>query len=76
MIRKTLSRIAGAIRDLRRYERALAVCTPLRDGRETRRVARAVQYHPDVPGLLADGAVEFEPRHTYPARALEWARGR
>jgi len=55
-----LRRIVDATKALLRYERALAKVTPLIQGRETRKVARAVQYAPEVPGLLAAGAVPFD----------------
>lgn len=59
----------------RRFRRALAMATPLIFGRETRKVARAIRYDADKLFELAQHAVPFEPRDTYPERALEWARG-
>lgn len=59
----------------RRFRLALARSTPLIHGRETRKVARAIRYDADRLTELAGQAVPFEPRDTYPERALEWARG-
>lgn len=57
----------------RRFRLALARVTPLIYGRETRKVAAAIRYRADLAEELAAGAVDFEPRETYPTRALEWA---
>ena len=59
----------------RRFRLALAQTTPLIFGRETRKVAHAIRYDVDKLTDLAAQAVPFDPRETYPARALEWARG-
>lgn len=68
-------KIARRTSQIRQFERELAKATPLIDGRETRRVSRAIAFSPDRFRKLADGEVPFEPRQTYPRRALEWARG-
>jgi len=57
----------------RRFRRALAIGTPLVNGRETKRVASAIRYDGDVAFRLVDGAVPFEPRETYADRVVEWA---
>ena len=59
----------------RRFRLALAQSTPLIFGRETRKVARAIRYDTDKLAELATQSVPFDPRETYPERALEWARG-
>jgi len=61
---------------LRAFQRALYRGTPLKDGREVRKIARLVRYHADAAQALIDGAVPFEPLETYPERAASWAKGR
>ena len=71
MIRK----IRDQFRYIVEYRRALALTTPLIDGRETRRVASALNYESAALEELPK-AVDFDPRETFADRALEWARGR
>lgn len=70
-----LKKISRQTRQIREFERSLARHTPLIDGRETRKVSRAIAFSPDKFQQLADGVVDFDPRPTYPTRALEWASG-
>lgn len=69
-----LKKLNEAFCHIRQFERTLALATPLIQGKETRKVARALSFDPARADALIE-AVEFEPRDTYPARALEWARG-
>ena len=70
-----LQRIRDRFQYIVEYRRALALTTPLIDGRETRRVASALKYDPSAL-LELPKRVEFEPRATFADRALGWARGR
>jgi len=72
MFRK-LTRRARAIQA---FQRALYRGTPLKAGRESRIIARHLRYDPDRAEALIDGAVDFEPRETYPQRAVAWAKAR
>jgi len=69
-----LTQIRERFRYIVEYRRALALTTPLIDGRETRQIAKALRYDPERLQQLPK-AVDFEPRETFPARALEWAGG-
>ena len=69
-------RIIEAGRAVRSYQKALYQGTPLRDGREVRRVGRLLKYDHDAAVELINGAVPFEPRDTYPIRAAQWAKAR
>jgi len=71
-----LKRLIERGQALRAFQRALYRGTPLRDGREVRRIARLVRYDADAAQALIDGAVAFEPRDTYPIRAAAWAKAR
>lgn len=71
-----LKRIIDAGRAVRSYQKALYQGTPLRDGREVRRIGRMLRYKPDAAEELIAGAVPFEPRDTYPIRAAQWAKAR
>lgn len=70
-----LQKIREVVARPRQFRLALAKVTPLIYGRETRKLANAIGYNWGKAEQLASGAVPFEPRDTYPARALEWARG-
>ena len=69
-----LQKIRERLTRPRRFRLALAQATPLIDGRETKRVAAAIRYCPERAADMIQ-AVPFEPRESYPDRALEWARG-
>lgn len=56
MIRKLIQRT----KLIREFERQLARHTPLIDGRETRKVSRAIQFEADKFHRLADGEVPFD----------------
>ena len=71
-----LKRIIEAGRAVRAYQRALFRGTPLKDGREVRKIGRLLRYKPDAAEALIAGAVPFEPRETYPIRAAQWAKAR
>ena len=70
-----LKKIREALTRPRRFRLALAQSTPLIFGPETRKVARAIRYDTDKLAELATQSVPFEPRESYPERALEWAHG-
>lgn len=67
--------LIDATRAIRHFERALYQGTPLRDGREVRKIGRLVGYDPDKAERLIAGEVPFEPRDTFPMRAATWAKG-
>ena len=69
-----LKRLTEAWRHHRLFERTLVMHTPVILGRESRRLSRALRFDNGRADELLQ-AVPFEPRETYPARALEWARG-
>jgi hypothetical protein len=69
-----LKKLAETFRYHRQFERTLAFATPLILGGETRKVARALAFDNSRADEMLK-AVPFEPRETYPARALEWANG-
>lgn len=69
-----LRKIRDVLTRPRRFRRSLAKATPLIDGRETRKVAAALGYRADVAEQMI-AELPFDPRETYPERALEWARG-
>jgi len=71
-----LKRLIERGQALRAFQRALYRGTPLKDGRECRKIARLLKYNADAAQALIDGAVPFEPRETYPMRAAAWAKGR
>lgn len=71
-----LQKIREVLTRPRRFRLALAQSTPLIFGPETRKVARAIGYDVDRAVELVSGVVPFDPRESYPVRALEWARGR
>lgn len=64
-----LKKIATGVRA---YQEFLYRHTPLMAGREVRKIARLLKYDIDLAEQLAGGAVAFEPRHSYPIRAIEW----
>lgn len=70
MLKKLIERAEA----LRAFQRALYQGTPLKDGREVRKIARLIGYDPDLAERLIDGQVPFEPLETYPMRAAQWAR--
>ena len=69
-------RIIEAGRAVRAYQKALYRGTPLKDGREVRKIGRMLRYDPDKAEELIAGAVAFEPRVSYPIRAAQWAKAR
>lgn len=69
-----LREIRDRFRFVLEYRRALALSTPLIEGRETRRVAKALGYDTGALVKLPE-SIEFEPRATFYKRAMEWARG-
>ena len=79
-----IRQIVQRTKAIRKFERDLALHTPLIEGRETRKVARALEFDADraarmireVPfdGPDSDG-VNMAARSAYCDRALEWARG-
>lgn len=71
-----LKKLIDRARAIREFQRFLYRSTPLRDGREVRKIARLIRYDADTAVELAEGAVDFEPRQTYPMRAAQWAKGR
>lgn len=72
---QTLRNFVQRVKSIRRFERELAKATPLIDGKETRKISRAIAYDPAKFSELATGVVSFDPRETFPGRALRWARG-
>ncbi len=68
-----IRKFRNATRAILDFRRALAERTPLIDGRETRRIARLLRYDPDQASRLVQ-EVPFDPRETYPSRAVQWAR--
>ena len=71
-----LKRLIEAGRAVRAYQKALYRGTPLKDGREVKKIGRMLRYDPEKAEELIAGAVPFEPLDTYPIRAAEWAKAR
>lgn len=55
-----LGKIIQRTRNILAFERALATGTPLKQGREARRVSRAIRFDFDRASDLMDGAVPFD----------------
>lgn len=70
-----LKKLIEAWRHHRLFERTLVLHTPVIYGKESRRLSRALRFDNTRADELLQ-AVPFEPRETYPARALDWANGR
>lgn len=55
------------------FRRALAINTPVIDGRDSKILAKEMGYETDLlQRVITEVPIPFEPRETYPSRLQKW----